>query len=179
MRYLIVIGLLALSGCINQRKVSCWLQENRAYGAGYCAKEFPFKEVEDTVVMYVDSSNFFEAYSEMSLYADSLINVIRNQKTDTINVDSLKRSIEKGIRRKLRPCIDSVKVVTRYIENTAKVEALELENKTLKDTITKRDQTVSEFYGILTKYKRIVAVMFGVLLINFLAFGIRNFRKVI
>ncbi len=53
MRYIIIIFLL--SGCLSQKKVLRYLNENPQISAGYCAEKFSVKDsiyVKDTVVLY-------------------------------------------------------------------------------------------------------------------------------
>lgn len=53
MRYILIIFLL--SGCLSQKKVQRYLNENPQTAAEYCAEEFPVKDsvyVKDTVVLY-------------------------------------------------------------------------------------------------------------------------------
>ncbi len=53
MRYIIIIFLLG--GCLSQKKVVHYLNENHQISADYCAEKFPVKDsiyVKDTVVLY-------------------------------------------------------------------------------------------------------------------------------
>jgi len=153
MRYLLIIILFA--SCVNQKKVTRWLDENEVEAAKYCADEFPVKESVDTTYK-IDSAAYNEAYNELLKYVDSLLGVVESKPTERlvyittegrireINMDSLRKAVTAQVKKAIRPCIDSIKYVTKVVENTARVRQLTLELGTKDQTISKRDQTISD-----------------------------------
>lgn len=140
------VVLLILSSCTNQRKVTKWLDGNRKAAAKYCAATFPVIEKTDTLYT-VDSAGYEQAYMELWAYADSLLNASK----DTVMVERIRESIKTEIKYRLKPCVDSVKVVTKTVINTAQLEVangvisdLQAELARKDETISKRDDRISK-----------------------------------
>ena len=151
----LTVSYLAPS-CINQKKVTRWLNENPGKAAEWCADEFPVKESVDSSYK-IDSADYEQAYAEVWAYADSLLNELDNRVEaghggyvpvgsfpPPMSIDSLRLAISKQLRKSLKPCIDSVKVITRTIENIARVSALSHDLREKDKVISARDQTITE-----------------------------------
>lgn len=115
--------LMTLSSCTTQKKVTRWLNEHPDQAAKYCANEFPVKEAVDTLYT-IDSAGYESAYWELWRYADSLLNERSKVEHDTAFIERIRENIKTEIRYKLKPCIDSSKVIVKTVENTAKVKYL-------------------------------------------------------
>jgi len=121
-----IFSLILLSACITQRKAEQWMDSHETKAAKYCADKFSVDTVSKTEFKYVDSSGYKNAYNEISGYADSLfyqLDSIRHASLGrpcNINLDSLRKVIDKEIRSRLKPCVDSVVRVTNTVVNRAK-----------------------------------------------------------
>jgi hypothetical protein len=184
----LIVGLLILSGCVNQRKATTWFNEHEQKAAEYCAVKYPVKESIDSSYT-IDSAAYNKAFYELWAYSDSLLNVIETRKPDTVrengvititkykslNIDSLRKEISVQVRRSLKPCVDSIKTIVKTVENTAKVQALTLSINAKDDTISKRDLRITNLEGKLSWYKRAFFSLCGLLLLILLII----FRKLL
>ena len=60
----LIVVLLILSGCVNQRKATIWFNEHEQKAAEYCAVKYPVKESIDSSYK-IDSANYNKAYYEL------------------------------------------------------------------------------------------------------------------
>lgn len=124
MRYLIIIILF--TSCVTQKKVNRWLDDHKTEAAGYCADNFPPDTITRTVTQNIDSAGYYDAYMNMSYLADSLffrldsIQHLPPGDRPKINVDSLRKIVDKEIRKRLKPCIDTVIHVTHTVVDKAR-----------------------------------------------------------
>lgn len=164
--------LMTLSSCTTQKKATKYFDEHPKDAADYCAVKFPVKETIDTIYSGIDSADYELAYREVWEYADSLLNELGKKpgevviyQGDTIYVpsvkanDRLRKEIEKELRKKLRPCIDSVKVITKTVENTAKVTSLQI---TVQELSADRDKWKAKSYA----QRRLIFWLFAVLILG-------------
>jgi hypothetical protein len=141
--YPIIALVLLASSCVTEKKVNRWLDENKVKAAGYCADKFPPDTLTKTVIENIDSAGYFDAYMNMSYLADSLffrldsIEHLPPGERPKLNVDSLRKAIDKEIRKRLKPCIDTVRVVTNTVIDRARVTQLQ-------GLVDKKDFVISE-----------------------------------
>lgn len=150
--------LMILSSCTTQKKVTRWLNEHPNEAAKYCADEFPIKESSDTAFV-IDSAGYEAAYWELWHYADSLLNERSKVEHDTAFIEKIRESIKTEIKWKLRPCIDSVKVVTKTVENTAKVKYLTAKIDEQISIITNMNNRNNELQQKITEKNRLLWIM--------------------
>lgn len=133
MKYLLLIFACTLfTSCLTESKVNKWNDEHKMQAAKYCADTFPPDTITTTVFKNVDSSGYYDAYMNMAAMADSLF-----WKLDSLthaatpehpykpNIDSLRKIVDKEIRKRLKPCVDSVKVITHTVIDMARVKQLQ------------------------------------------------------
>lgn len=144
MKYLIPILLLGLSSCINQKKVNRWLDEHPTAAAGYCADKFPPDTLTKTVIESTDSTGYFDAYMGMAYLADSLMNELQRKSNAATpdkpykpNIDSIRAVVDKEIRKRLKPCLDTVKVVNHTVVDRAR-------EKYLQGLVDRKDFVIAE-----------------------------------
>lgn len=167
MRYLIIIILF--TSCVTQKKVNRWLDDHKTEAAGYCADKFPPDTVTRTVTQNIDSAGYYDAYMNMSYLADSLffrldsIQHLPPGERHKINVDSLRKIVDKEIRKRLKPCIDTVIHVTHTVIDKARetqlrglidqkdqvITKMQKDNQDLRDTIKAKRKWVWMFWGLI------------------------------
>ena len=118
-----VATLMILSSCTTQKRATRWFNEHETEAAKYCSVKFPVSESVDTAFV-IDSAGYEAAYWELWRYADSLLNERSKTTHDTAYIEKIRESIKTEIKWRLKPCVDSVKVVTKTVENTARVKYL-------------------------------------------------------
>ena len=170
----LIVVLLILSGCVNQRKATIWFNEHEQKAAEYCAVKYPVKESIDSSYK-VDSANYNKAYYELWAYADSLLNEREKVSIDTVYFQTVREQIKTEIKWRLKPCVDSIKTITKTVENTAKVQALTLSINAKDDIISKRDLRITNLEGKLSWYKQAFFSLCGLLLLILLI----SFRKLL
>lgn len=160
-RKLLLFALFALMfsvhfcGCITQKTVTRWLNEHPTEAAGYCADEFPPDTSTRVIYDSVDSKAYEEAYWELARYSDSLFNQLedaRNSFTPTannpcppaVNLDSLRKAVDKEIRTRLTPCKDSIKVVETTVIDRARERQLQGKLDAKDGVISERDKRITE-----------------------------------
>jgi hypothetical protein len=142
MKILIPI-LLLLSSCVTESKVNNWLGKHPDKAAEYCADRFPPDALTKTVIEQTDSAGYYDAYMSMAYLADSLflrldsLQHLPPGERPKINVDSLRKIVDKEIRKRLKPCVDTVKVVKTTVVDMARV-------KQLQGLIDKKDFVIAE-----------------------------------
>jgi hypothetical protein len=152
-RYLF-FALVLFSSCVTEKKVNRWLNEHEQQAAKYCATEFPPDTLTRTVVEKTDSTGYFDAYMNMAYLADSLFyrldslqHAATPDKPFKINIDSIRWVVNKEIKKRLSPCVDTTIQITYTVRDRAK--EVELQNKLdEKDVvISARDKRVTELEG--------------------------------
>jgi hypothetical protein len=140
----IIILCVLVTSCITEKKVNRWLDEHKTKAAGYCADNYPPDTLTKTIIENIDSAGYYDAYMGMSTYADILFWRLDSMKRNAtperpykVNMDSLRRVVDKEIRQRLKPCIDTVKVVTNTVVDMARV-------KYLQGTIDMKDHAMAE-----------------------------------
>lgn len=142
MKLLIPI-LLLFTSCITQKKVNTWLNNHPTEAAGYCADKFPPDTISTTDTVSIDSSSYYDAYMNMAYLADSLffkLDSIQNLppgERPKINIDSVRKAVDKEIRKRLKPCVDSIVHITHTVVNKAR-------EKQLQGLIDKKDFVIAE-----------------------------------
>lgn len=158
---ILFIGTL-MSGCVSESKVIKWNDKHPVQASHYCSVKFPVEE--QTQVEYrVDSADYNAVVDSIRRYTDSILDAARADGKDTQYIEQVRERIKTEIRWRLLPCLDSTKVITKTVENTARVKYLQglLEAKDL--TITKRDERITELENKLAKCRKLLW-LFGILL---------------
>jgi hypothetical protein len=142
--WIIALLLVSFSSCVTESKVNRWLDDHKEKAAGYCADNFPPDTISKTVTENIDSAGYYDAYMNMAYLADSLfykldslMNAATPDKPYKPNLDSIRKVVDKEIKKRLKPCIDTVKVVTNTVIDRAR-EAL------LKILVDKKDFVIAE-----------------------------------
>lgn len=141
--FIYIILCLAFTSCVTQKKVNNWLDNHPMEAAGYCADNFPPDTVTRTVVENIDSAGYYDAYMNMSYLADSLffrldsIQHLPPGNRPKINIDSLRKIVDKEIRKRLKPCIDTVIHVTHTVVDKAR-------ETQLRGLVDKKDFVIAE-----------------------------------
>ena len=150
MKYLLIV-LILFTSCLTEKKVNRWLDDHPTGAAGYCATKFPPDTLTKTVIEQVDSTGYFDAYMNMSYLADSLFyrldslqNAATPNKPFKINIDSVRRVVDKEIRKRLSPCVDTVFRITYTIRDRAREVELQGKLDEKEKVITARDKRNSE-----------------------------------
>ena len=168
MKYLIPILLICLSSCLTEKKVNRWLNEHEQQAAGYCAKKFPPDTLTKTVIEQTDSTGYFDAYMSMAYLADSLfyrldsLQHLPPGERPKINIDSIRKAVDKEIRKRLKPCVDTVRVVTNTVIDRARERQLQGVIDEKNNVISVRDKRNSELEAKI-KAKNKYVWMFWVL----------------
>lgn len=170
----LIVGLLIHSSCTTEKKAITWLNNHEQKAAEYCAVKYPVKESVDSSYK-IDSANYNKAYYELWAYADSLLKEREKVSTDTVYFQTVREQIKTEIKWRLKPCIDSIKTITKTVENTAKVQALTLSLSVKDETISKRDLRITNLEGKLSWYKQAFFSLCGLLLLILLI----SFRKLL
>lgn len=145
------ILIYILYGCTTQKKAARYFDNNNTEAAAYCADRFPVIETSDTVFI-TDSAELLAYENEftyMAKYIDSLISI----KCDT----SIKPDIRYIIKKlPSKPCPE--KIITKQIENTAKIKVIFDSCQKMSSLLNKKLDKEIEKVKILTdesnKYKR-------------------------
>lgn len=141
MKYIIILTIFFTS-CVTESKVNNWLGKHPDKAAEYCADRFPPDTLTKTVIEQTDSAGYYDAYMNMAYLADSLffkldsLQHLPPGERPKINVDSLRKVVDKEIRKRLKPCVDTVKVVTNTVIDRAR-------ETSLKYMIDEKDKVIS------------------------------------
>lgn len=137
--------------------------------AGYCATKFPPDTLTKTVAENIDSAGYFDAYMNMSYLADSLFyrldslqNAATPNKPFKINIDSIRKVVDKEIRKRLAPCVDTVLRITYTVRDRAREIELQGKIDEKDKVITARDKRITELESKV-KAKNKWVLMFWVL----------------
>jgi hypothetical protein len=176
-RVSILTLMVILCGCMSQRKVNTWMYGHPQESAGICAGMFPPDTTGKIVRFEPDTSKYHDSYSQLMDYANVLIDSIqgiRNAFKPTpqqpcppvFNLDSLRKAMDREIRKRLLPCKDSLKNVIFTVPDKAKEKHLQDIADQKDAIITKRDNTISDkdnqIEG-LKKYRTIVWVIIAII----------------
>lgn len=152
MKYIIIA--LLFTSCVTQRRVKSWLDNHPTEAAGYCADKFPPDTTTKTIFQQVDSSGYNEANSRLSSYADSLFYRLDSLQhvaptkdrpcPHVINLDSLRKEVDREVKRRLVPCVDSVQHVYHTVINRARETQLQGIIEQKDKTIGARDKRITE-----------------------------------
>lgn len=167
-----VATLMILSSCTTQKKAIRWFNEHETEAAKYCAVKFPVSESVDTSFV-IDSAGYEAAYWELWHYADSLLNERSKVEHDTAYIERIRESIKTEIKWRLKPCVDSVKVVTKTVENTAKVKYLTGKLDEQITVITNMYNRNNELQQKITEKNRVLWIMW-IVIIGFLLWFTRR-----
>lgn len=163
---------LILTSCVTEKKVNRWLNEHEQEAATYCATKFPPDTITKTVVENIDSAGYFDAYMGMSTYADSLFwrldSMKRNATPETpykLNMDSLRKAVDKEIRKRLKPCIDTVKVITNTVIDRAKEKQLHGLIGQKDQVITSQQKDIQELNGKVKNKNKWIWMFWGLVVL--------------
>lgn len=169
-RVIYLLLLCSLSSCLTEKKVNRWLDEHEQQAAGYCAKKFPPDTLTKTVVENTDSTGYFDAYMNMSYLADSLFyrldslqNAATPNKPFKINIDSVRRVVDREIRKRLAPCVDTVFRITYTVRDRAKEAELQGKLDEKDKVITARDTRITELESRVKAKNKWVWMFFGLI----------------
>lgn len=140
---LVLFSCTLFASCLTEKKVNGWLDDHKTEAAGYCADTFPPDTITRTVTQNIDSAGYYDAYMNMAYLADSLffrldsIQYLPPGDRPKINIDSLRKIVDKEIRKRLRPCVDTVIHVTHTVVDKARETQLRL-------LVDKKDFVIAE-----------------------------------
>lgn len=180
--------LLLFTSCISQKKVNRWLDEHPTDAAGYCADNFPPDTTDRIQFIAVDSSGYEQAYSNMATYADSLfyrLDSIQNAPRSPlapcppkINLDSLRKDVDREIRRRLIPCVDSIVHVNHIVIDKAQERHLRGVIEQKDATITARDNRITQLEGKVKARDKWIWLFFTLAALNGLYVLLKLKRKI-
>lgn len=169
-----ISACILFASCITEKKVNRWNNEHEMQAAKYCAEKFPPDTVTRTVTQNIDSAGYFDAYMNMSYLADSLfyrldsIQHLPPEQRAALNIDSIKKAVDKEIRKRLKPCVDTVKVVTNTVVDRARekylqglVDAKDKLNAHYEESIIKLDNKVKAKNKWVWMFWGLVALIAG------------------
>lgn len=155
MRYIIFILFVS---CTTERQAVKYFDAHQDVAGNYCTGKFPITPIIDTIIIQYDSTAFDAAYNEVLKFADSLINLPK----DTSYVHDTLR-IKERVRVSLAPCKEIIKTVVRTVENTARIKALEAENKKLSEQVyhlgKKGNERLLVIFGLVAFLVLLLAMM--------------------
>jgi hypothetical protein len=147
----IILLTIFFTSCITQKKVNRWNNDHPIQAAGYCADNFPPDTITRTVTQNIDSAGYYDAYMNMAGLADSLfyrLDSLTHAATPEHpykpNIDSIRKVVDAEIKRRLKPCVDTVKVVTNTVIDRAREKQLQGKLDEKDAIITARDKRISE-----------------------------------
>lgn len=121
-----ISACILFASCLTEKKVTRWNNEHEMQAAKYCSEKFPVDTVTKTITQNIDSAGYFDAYMNMSYLADSLfwkldsLQQLPPEQRASLNIDSIRKAVDKEIRKRLKPCVDTVKVVTNTVVDRAR-----------------------------------------------------------
>lgn len=141
--------------CVTEKKVNRWLNEHETEAAGYCADKFPPDTTTRIILDSVDTAAYEAAYWEMARYADSLFNKLEADRNafrpspgqpcpPLMNLDSLRKAVDKEIRKRLTPCKDSIQKVVYTVVDKAREKQLQRKIDEKDGVISARDKRITE-----------------------------------
>lgn len=152
MKYLLIAMLF--TSCMTQKNAERWLNEHPTEAAGYCAATFPPDTTAQIVSSEPDSSGYKEAYESLSHLADSIFYrldslqhvpaTIDKPCPPRVNLDSLRKVVDREIRKRLTPCVDSIQFVYTTVIDRAKERHLQGKLDEKDAVISARDKRITE-----------------------------------
>lgn len=169
---LIAISCIAFASCVTERKVNRWLDEHKTKAAGYCADNFPPDTITRTVTENIDSAGYYDAYMNMSYLSDSLLNELQRRAQAATpdrpykpNIDSIRRVVDAEIRKRLKTCIDTVKVVTSTVVDRARERYLQGLIDEKDKLITGQQKDIQELNSKVKSKNKWIWMFWGLLLL--------------
>jgi hypothetical protein len=167
--FIAISACILFASCITEKKVNRWNNEHEMQAAKYCADKFPIDTLTKTVIQNIDSAGYYDAYMNMSYLADSLfwkldsIQYLPPEQRSKLNIDSIRKVVDKEIRKRLNPCVDTVKVVTNTVVDRARekylqglvdkkdgvITGLQDDNHKLMDKVKAKRKWVWMFWGLI------------------------------
>jgi hypothetical protein len=170
-RIIYILLLCSLSSCLTEKKVNRWLNDHEQQAAGYCAKKFPPDTLTKTVVENTDSTGYFDAYLNMAGLADSLFNRLDSiehlpaAERPRLNIDSIRKVVDKEIRKRLKPCIDTTIRETYTIRDRAKEVELQGKIDEKDKVISARDKSITELEAKVKAKNKWVWMFWGLVVL--------------
>lgn len=130
-----LIILFLFTSCTTQKKVEKWMDRNNAKAAEMCDVRFPLIEKTDTA--WITDSAKLKQYESEYQFLTNYINELLNEGCDTLTVEKV---IEKITQLPAKPC--PTKVVTKTVENTARITILRDSILVLNRTTAKQEQKI-------------------------------------
>lgn len=179
---LILFALAFLfSGCLTQKKVNTWLDDHKAKAATYCHTNFPVDTLNTSIFKYVDSNGYKNVYTGVAVYADSLLwkldsitRVATPDKPYKPNIDSLRTAIDKEIRKRLKPCIDSVVYIKSTVIDHAREAMLQGLNDEKDAIVTGQQKTIQQLTEKTIEQRKWFWLFWGLVALN----GLYVFAKI-
>lgn len=120
--------MCATQSCMTQKKAEGYFDKHPEKAAKYLSEKFPLKPTTITEFIAIDSLGYEQAYNELLTFADSLLLSVRKDTQYMYhpftekkpNIDSIRYAVERKIRKALKPCIDSVKIITKIVPDSAR-----------------------------------------------------------
>jgi hypothetical protein len=136
-----ILVIILFSSCITEKQANSWFNDHKPKAAAFCHANFPVDTVKKTEFKYVDSSGYHDAYLNVSHLADCLFLALDSVthipgKPYKPNIDSLRKVVDKELRKRLTPCVDSVVYIKTTVIDHAR-EAI------LQGLIDEKDQTIT------------------------------------
>jgi hypothetical protein len=125
-----ILAIILFSSCITERKANNWFNQHKRKAAAYCHVNFPVDTTNKVEFKFVDSSAYHNAYLNVSHLADSLFFALDSVthipgKPYRPNIDSLRKVVDKEIRTRLTPCVDSVVYIKTTVVDHAREAILQ------------------------------------------------------
>lgn len=155
MKYIIIA--LLFTSCMTLKKAERWLNEHPTEAAGYCATTFPPDTTARIVKNEPDSAGYKESYEDLSRLADSIFYQLDSLQhipptadqpcPPRVNLDSLRKEVDREIRKRLTPCVDSIEFVYTTVIDRAKERHLQGKLDEKDAVISARDKRITELDG--------------------------------
>jgi hypothetical protein len=133
------------------------------------------------VFKYVDSGGYHKAFNRISDYADTLLwrldsatHAATPDKPYKPNIDSLRTAIDIEIRKRLKPCIDSVVYIKSTVIDHAREAMLQGLNDEKGATITKQEDTIQRQSDKIIEQRKWFWLFWGLVALN----GLYAFAKI-
>jgi hypothetical protein len=170
-RIIYLLILYSLSSCLSEKKATGWLNKHKQQAAAYCANTFPPDTLTRTVIENADSSGYFDAYLNMAGLADSLFNRLDSiehlpaAERPRLNIDSIRKVVDKEIRKRLAPCIDTTISITYTIRDRAKEIELQVKIDEKDKVISARDKRITELEAKVKSKNKWLWMFWGLVLL--------------
>jgi hypothetical protein len=173
----IISVVILLSSCVTESKVNRWLNDHPIKAAGYCADKFPPDTTTIVIADSVDTKAYDSAYAGLSSYADSLFMQLKKQREEykptsdkpcppAVNLDSLRKAVDIEIRKRLKPCKDSIQKVLYKVVDKAKEKQLQGKLDEKDAIISARDKRITELEGKVSRLKKWPWLFWGLVVLT-------------